>query len=136
MNRIIITLVLSAFAVLAAGCSVTIKPGTLNVGAQATFATNKSQPVCSNTESRNWYGKSSSSSVSWNCTQVYDLGDLRCVRSWTENRSEYNAPGKRNDSSSMSVSNSPPSCRPMTPAEKAERDEQLRRAAEAAKMKK
>ncbi len=133
-GRTIVTLTLTATLMLIiTGCAVTVQPGYLWLGAQPTWAENKQLPKCSNTQSMSWYGKTTTSSDSWSCSQVYDLGDQRCVRSWTEYRSSYNAPGRANDSSSFTQYNSEPSCRPMTAAELAERDERYRRAAAAAR---
>ncbi len=106
----LIKLFFLALCVAATGCTTIIHTGELKVGGGATFATNKTRPVCSFSQYNSQGGGNKYQSQSQTCNESYDLGDLRCTRTWTQSSS---ADGKNSNSSYAS---SQPYCVAKPPA--------------------
>ncbi len=104
LNRFIIGLATLASLVLT-GCG-----GTLVIGGKPTYAQNRTPAVCSWNQSDSRYGGTKQQAYSQTCTETYDLGDLRCTRTWSQSNATQNAPGTQYDGRSSSYNSSQPYC--------------------------
>ena len=129
----ILSLVVLALLPFFTGCGsleVNVHPGNLWVGVQPTWATNKQIDGFSGSTNINTGPQGTQTSSNQNVRMSYDLGDKRCSGDQRNAYQGYNAPGKANDSHSSQYGFDF-NCRPLTPAEMAERI-QARKALEAA----